>query len=478
MAWEVPMYKLKTINNRVISVIGFSLSFSYVLSFLFEGQVLYNLIEYREAEAGSYIFVAIIATFAGLFSGGFFAKSAQKAKDIITIGMLLCLFVTVPFFFAQSILWHAGLIIASYVCGCAVASWGYFLKIFTPKNQRIKTCADILIYSNIAMILTNVTAIHVSPFAGLTLSIFCLIAGTVFIRMLPLGHQNIADEKKPKQKENVKKPLVMLYLFVFVITINSGLMYQVANPSFEHLTELTSWYWAVPYITALAFIRNLAHKIKRPLILYTGMGMLAASFISFMLMGRGVSDYLIINTLMLGAFGIFDLFWWSILGEMLDYTDNPAKTFGIGLSANVLGIICGGTVGMQVTSIGLSGAEVAVIALSVVCITLAMLPLLNNMLVALLKKHAYLWEEIATTEHVDNHMTEINSTLNALEPLTAREQEVLQFLISGKSNKAIAEDLFISESTVKTHVRNIYSKYNVSGRTELICILLKNKISI
>ena len=45
---------------------------------------------------------------------------------------------------------------------------------------------------------------------------------------------------------------------------------------------------------------------------------------------------------MLGACGIFDLFWWSILGEMLDYSDNPAQPFGIGLSANVFGVLCGG----------------------------------------------------------------------------------------------------------------------------------------
>jgi len=38
----------------------------------------------------------------------------------------------------------------------------------------------------------------------------------------------------------------------------------------------------------------------------------------------------------------FCLFWWSILGEMLDYSDNPTQTFGIELSANVFGILCGG----------------------------------------------------------------------------------------------------------------------------------------
>jgi DNA-binding NarL/FixJ family response regulator len=53
----------------------------------------------------------------------------------------------------------------------------------------------------------------------------------------------------------------------------------------------------------------------------------------------------------------------------------------------------------------------------------------------------------------------------------------LQLILSGKSNREIAEALFISESTVKTHARNIFSKYAVSSRAELISTLLKNQIS-
>lgn len=67
---------------------------------------------------------------------------------------------------------------------------------------------------------------------------------------------------------------------------------------------------------------------------------------------------------MLGACGIFDLFWWSILGEMLDYTDSPVRVFGFGLAANVLGILAGGVLGRQIVSLQVSTAEVTVIALT------------------------------------------------------------------------------------------------------------------
>ena len=467
------MNRFKTLNARRLSVAGFSFLFAYILSFQFEGQVLYSLLDLRGTDADPYILAAIIAHFAGLFTCGLFVKSQAAAKSMMLGGMCLCLAATVPFFFVFPALWMGGLIVSGYFSGCAVAAWGFFLRAFTPKNERIKSCADVLIYSNLLMIVVNVVTMNMSTFIGLGLSMLCLVIGMAFIWMLPLEQEN--EENKAftnKTHGSVKNPLILLCLFIFIITINSGLMYQVINPAFEHLTALVSWYWAVPYIVALAIMRNLPMKVKRARILYIGMAMIMGAFISFMLLGRSTSDYLIVDTLMLGACGIFDLFWWSILGEMLDYSDNPAYTFGIGLSANVFGVLCGGVLGMIVTSIGLSSAEVAVIALTVVCVTLVMLPPLNHQLVLLLRSHAYL---AAYDNMSESQQTDIVRQIKTLDPLTAREQEVLKLILSGKSNREIAETLFISESTVKTHVRNIYSKYDVGSRAELISTLLKNQ---
>ena len=467
------MNGLKSLNARRLSVAGFSFLFAYILSFQFEGQVLYSLLDLRGTDASSYILAAIIAHFTGLFTCSLFVRSQATAKNMMLGGMGLCLAATVPFFFTLSALWVGGLIIGGYASGCAVAAWGYFLRAFTPKNERIKSCADVLIYSNLLMIAVNVVAMNRSPFIGLCLSMFCLVIGTVFIWLLPMELEN--DQNKVLKKKTfggIKNPLLLLCLFVFIITINSGLMYQVINPAFEHLTKLASWYWAVPYIVALAIMRNLPMKVKRSRILYVGMAAIMGAFISFMLLGRNASHYLIVDTLMLGACGIFDLFWWSILGEMLDYTVNCAKVFGIGLSANVFGVLCGGVLGMAVTSIGLPGAEVAVIALTVVCVTLVMLPPLNHQLVLLLKSHAYL---AAYDNMSQSQQTDIIRQIKTLDPLTVREQEVLQLILSGKSNCKIAEALFISESTVKTHARNIFSKYDVGSRAELISTLLKNQ---
>lgn len=59
------------------------------------------------------------------------------------------------------------------------------------------------------------------------------------------------------------------------------------------------------------------------------------------------------------------------------------------------------------------------------------------------------------------------------ETLTGRELEVLGLLAAGLSNKEIGRKLYISEATVKTHVRGVFAKLNVISRTEAISAATK-----
>ena len=60
--------------------------------------------------------------------------------------------------------------------------------------------------------------------------------------------------------------------------------------------------------------------------------------------------------------------------------------------------------------------------------------------------------------------------------LTKRESEVLQVVSEGFSNREIAERLFISEETVKSHLKSTYRKLSVSDRAEAIALAIRESL--
>jgi len=60
--------------------------------------------------------------------------------------------------------------------------------------------------------------------------------------------------------------------------------------------------------------------------------------------------------------------------------------------------------------------------------------------------------------------------------LTAREQDVLERIVAGRSNKEIASDLQISEATVKTHINSLLGKLGVGDRTHAATVAIQRGI--
>lgn len=97
--------------------------------------------------------------------------------------------------------------------------------------------------------------------------------------------------------------------------------------------------------------------------------------------------------------------------------------------------------------------------------------------IRVVSKGGSLLEPTVATKLLQHMSGESNSAQGGLlEPLTGREMEVLQLLSTGKTNKEIGADLFITERTVKFYVSAILGKLSASNRTEAVTIAVQRGI--
>lgn len=80
--------------------------------------------------------------------------------------------------------------------------------------------------------------------------------------------------------------------------------------------------------------------------------------------------------------------------------------------------------------------------------------------------------EMVLSDAVRKHLLEHRPQADPLATLTDRERDVLQWIATGMSNKQIAGQLFISEETVKVHIRNLLRKLNVHSRVAATVLYL------
>ena len=99
-------------------------------------------------------------------------------------------------------------------------------------------------------------------------------------------------------------------------------------------------------------------------------------------------------------------------------------------------------------------------------------PKVTGKLINQLRRMTYLEENGTLSAEPARKDTEVKFVAEKT-PLTRREAEVLRLMAEGKSNKAIGEQLFISEKTVKNHVSSILQKMEVDDRTQAVITSIK-----
>ncbi|MDP4204433.1 MAG: LuxR C-terminal-related transcriptional regulator [Bacteroidota bacterium] len=98
----------------------------------------------------------------------------------------------------------------------------------------------------------------------------------------------------------------------------------------------------------------------------------------------------------------------------------------------------------------------------IISIETALILLLIFWIILLKRKTSSLKQESALI------LDSLKNEEESIEPFTTKERQILDLIIQNKSNKEIAQELFIELSTVKTHVNNIYRRLKVNNRQDAI----------
>ena len=458
-------------NNRKGSIIIITLLGAWIVSIPYEGQLLYTLAENFKINGNEMLDISLGMQVVGLALGGIFIRTINVARNVLKYALPVCILGTVAFFFPSYTTWMITLIACSTLAGVCITASGQFLRSISYEN-RFRTVALILInISALKMVINNI-ALLISIQAAAAFTIIMLAAA--WLLTIKAGIQeSITSERQFNKKAGIKA-LVLLFLFIAVISIDFGIMTQVINPKYDS-SAFSSWYWLLPYAGAAIIMMRLRNSEDRGIMLYVAVGMMGLGFLLSLSLDYSVSSYLIVNTVMMGAWAISDVFWWSILVEMLEMVKNHAAILSVGFSGVMIGVLLGKVIGGN--DFTNSNTSLPIVAMAVICITLIILPMLQKLLSMMIKKNA-----AASTNDLnagspqslrtfwDDNMLRFPKGADAL---TEREKQITALLLKGRTYKLIAEELFLSENTVKTHVKNIYSKLGIKRKSELFNFIMK-----
>jgi DNA-binding CsgD family transcriptional regulator len=269
------------------------------------------------------------------------------------------------------------------------------------------------------------------------------------------------------------KLMLVLCLVIFGLYVNGGLLYNTVYPAFQNHRRINIMYENVPYLAMLLLIMALGDKRSRRFSPYLGVTLLGMGFVVFGFLKTSLPSYFLTEGLVLAAFAVLDVFVWTLLADIGQLHGHSFRVFGFGLATNVFAIFVGGLLGAQ-----LGGRApdfpllTGLLASGAICATVMWLPVMHACALEDFAESAPETRMPSPAEPASSWLS--NSFPNAT-ALTDRETEIVALIVGGDSNSAVARKLFISENTVKVHIKNINRKLGISNRNELLVTLMKQQ---
>lgn len=445
------------------------LYFSWILSFPYFGSLLKTVSASFGLDPNFLTFSFLLLHALGFLIGANFLKNINQWKHLMLGSLVAVLLLSISLIFAPTRLWPSLMAAIGFFSPFYILGWSCLISTY-PSNQKLRLYLNFIIRANLITIFLIYLSYVLNPdFLHYIILIPLITAFFVLLFMSPEGIITIKINNETEKKLSTLYIAVMV-LFVTLLNITLGFFFTVVHDSYPVLTRyglILNYYYFIPYILTYILIISFKLKLKKKDMIYYASSLIGLAYIIFIIIDNSLVGYYLTITVMQIAQALVALFIWLLIGDLSTRYGTPFRFFGFGLFAIILGSYIGGFFGDYLLELSDSPQLIsALVSITAIFLSFFVAPWLID-------------QSEPKTQDSGNLLTsdqDYLETFYSTAGLTTREREIVGLLMQGYNNETTSRTLGISENTVKTHLRNIYQKYGVRKRSELLALIATKKL--
>lgn len=453
-------------NNKKRFILTYGLFLAWLLSFIFNGPLFNILIESKKYGSTIFQIALLIVPQIIMLPIIIIKRPITPINNHIPVSIIMCLAGTIIIWIfgnnVHNIIQYMFTMMGAIISGCGALLFIYSTAVSFTKYDSVdntfKLMAFIILIANI---LYNICELLIKY--NLTMISELLIVFELIVALyLSFTFKDKKDFERPEYKIHInKKAVFLICLIFFLLNIGGGIIFEIIEPILIKSYSFADCYYILPYIVATIAVINILKRNRLSLdilLLFATILIIIGFFFFLQLDNRPI--ILVSNFFIQSGYAILDIFMWGMVAKMVYVYDRYYEISAYTMSCNVTAVLIGRVVSKIIIAYNANIQLIIFIGLLGILISIVLIPYLSKITIKDLN------------DGIEKLNQEIENQNNAgllknQVVLTEREKEIFDLLVSNLTNKEIAEKLFISDNTLKTHAKNIYSKMNVSGKKQL-----------
>ena len=438
-----------------------TLYFTWFLAFPYFGSVVSIISEsiLIEEQQIALTFIAFHAS--GFLCSAIFLKRNSLWQKLIFLSLAIVIPLNLSLALIPPGFWLPVIAMIGFFSSFYILGWSVIFSSLSAV-QKIKLYALSLFIANLATLTTKTISNHLS------LTTLVILIVTPLLASLVLHIQQSSDldpDPLPAKNKPGNFPLyfyIVLFIIIFILHFSFGLIFALTDGSFPVMEEnrtALEYFHFLPYLLACLFIFKFASSVNLRYMPQLGISLFGIAFIFIITINNKPSGFYLTTSMIEIAVVIISVFIWTMQGELSRVYAAPYRFFGFGLFTTLAAVFFGNIFGLRLLqSDGVFQFTAVFHAVVAILITIIAVP--------------WLLDRVSVAISIDQKKKDRDPALLYIEAgLTEREKQIVELLFQGHINRVMAEKLFISENTLKTHLRNIYDKFDVKSKNALIAHL-------